>query len=86
MNQQPEKEKFVSQYTKGQRVFAIIAVVILLAFTVCDIVLAIIGVPTNILMMFIVLTIFVPIVLFLFIKLLNKKNPNIHVPGEKRED
>lgn len=67
-----EKKEFKSSYTPLQRTLAKIAIGLLLALTLTDFILAICGAPTNIVMMFIVLTIFIPIVIYLFLRIAKK--------------
>ena len=81
-----ENKEFKSSHTKAQRILAWIAIVLLVGMTITDFVLAILGVPMNVIAGFVVVTILIPIILFFFIKLLKNKHPeseNIKVPGEK---
>lgn len=78
--------KFQSSHSKLQRVLAWIAIVLLVGMTITDFVLAILGVPMNVIAGFVVVTILIPIILFFFIKLLKNKHPeseDIKVPGDK---
>ena len=72
MEENKEKKEFNSSYTPFQRTMAKIAIGLLLALTVTDFILAVCGAPINILMMFIVLTIFIPIVLYFFLQMVKK--------------
>lgn len=73
MEENKKEETFVSKYTPLQRTLAKVAIGLLLSLTVVDFVLAICGAPTNIVMLFIVLTIFIPIVLYFFLLMLKNK-------------
>ncbi|MBQ7246550.1 MAG: hypothetical protein IJS22_00455 [Lachnospiraceae bacterium] len=69
------REPFVSSHTPLQRVLAWIAIGLLLALTVTDLVLAIIGTPEAqlALRITIVLTVLVPIILYFFVLMLKKR-------------
>ena len=69
------REPFVSSHTPLQRVLAWIAIGLLLALTVTDLVLAIIGTPEAqlALRVTIVLTVLVPIILYYFVLMLKKR-------------
>jgi len=69
------REPFVSSHTRVQRVLAWIAIGLLLALTVTDLVLAIIGTPEAqlALRVTIVLTVLVPIILYFFVLMLKKR-------------
>lgn len=71
----PAREPFVSSHTRAQRVLAWVAIGMLLALTVTDFVLAIIGTEAaqNALKVMIVLTIMVPIILYFFVLMLKKR-------------
>ena len=81
-----EKKEFKSTHTKTQRTLAWIGIVLLIAMTVIDFVFAVSGAPNGIFMGAVVLTIFIPIVLYFFILMLKKKHPDnedIKVPGSR---
>lgn len=71
----PARDPFVSSHTRAQRVLAWVAIGMLLALTVTDFVLAIIGTEAaqNALKVMIVLTIMVPIILYFFVLMLKKR-------------
>ena len=73
-----DREPFVSSHTRAQRVLAWVAIGMLLALTVTDLTLALIGTETaqNALKVMIVLTILVPIILYFFVLMLKKRKPD----------
>ena len=72
---------FTSSYTKGQRIAAWVGIGVLVAMYITNIVFALTDNENTrtLTMCSIVCTILIPIILFFFIKMLNKKNPDISI-------